>query len=50
MSLNEIDQVIISALESVRNMMPKEGECVSRENRRLRQSEPLGSNGDEAHR
>jgi hypothetical protein len=28
MSLDEIDQVIISALEGVRNIMPKEDECV----------------------
>jgi hypothetical protein len=47
MPSEEIDRVISSALEGLRDTMPNEDEGVSRENYQLRQSEPHG-NGDGA--
>jgi hypothetical protein len=47
MSSEEIDQVINTALEGLRSIMPNDPEGVGDENHQLRQSEPRG-NGNEA--
>jgi hypothetical protein len=43
MPLEEVDRVISSALEGLRDMMPDEGARVSRGSHQLRRSEPRGS-------